>query len=312
MKQVIALFPGQGSQSIGMCKDFHDSSTATNMFDQTNEILGWDIVALIKKGPMPELTATQNLQPAISLMNAVCLYEMTRLDIKPIAVAGHSLGELSAAFCAGVYDFAELIQLSQLRGERMAQAAAENVGTMMAVASDQHDAIIALVDAIAGKGLVINAANINSPKQIVISGATDALERFRDTAMLQGLGRITPLPVSGAWHSKYMEACKMPFSEKLNSINMCDAQMPFYANVSASPENRAAQIKSNLINQITAPVQWLQTLRLLRANYPDAIFAEVGPGKVLTGLMLQTDPRAKIFQINSKRGLDRFVKAVNS
>ncbi len=293
-----------------MCRDFWSSDTAQKKIAQAKAITPTDLMELIAKGPVGTLTETQNLQPAISLMNALCLSELAERDIRPAAVAGHSLGELSACYAAGMLGFETFIKLATVRGRFMADAASHNDGTMVAVASEAHSEIHDLVVTIHGEGAVIGVANINSPKQMVVSGARGAISEFQVRATQEGFGRITELQVSGAWHSSFMKECQDPFDAVLNGLSLDDPQVPVISNVSATPSTSIAQAKSALVAQLSAPVQWLKTLRYLRETYPDAIFAEVGPGKVLTGLMLQTDPRGRIYQVNSRRGLDRLVKVL--
>jgi [acyl-carrier-protein] S-malonyltransferase len=160
------------------------------------------------------------------------------------------------------------------------------------------------------EGAAISIANINSPSQVVVSGATAAIAEFQTRAGKAGLRRITRLQVSGAWHSAMMKDCEASFAELIGEQPITDPAVPVFSNVSATPATRRAEVTAALIDQLSAPVLWLQSLRRLRAAYPDAVFAEIGPGKVLTGLLLQTDPRAKIFRINSRRGLERFAEAI--
>ena len=310
MMQAVFLFPGQGSQQLGMCRDFWGTECASALAAQARSIVGQDLLQVIEKGPIKALTATQVLQPAITLMNAICLAEVTAVGAVPVAVAGHSLGELSACYAARMFPFQALMKLAAGRGALMAAAAHRNEGAMVAVTSDQPSTVGNLIAKMQGEGAAIYIANINSPGQVVVSGATAAVADFQTRAGKAGLRRIVRLQVSGAWHSAFMKDCEASFAELIGQQPIKDPAIPVFSNVGAQPATTRAEITTALIDQLSAPVLWLQTLKRLRETYPDAVFAEIGPGKILTGLMLETDPRAKIFQINSRRGLERFAEAI--
>lgn len=279
------LFPGQGSQYVGMGKDWYESNPkAKEMFARANEILGFDIAKICFEGPEEELRQTAVTQPAIFLHSAVAF---TLLDEKRFdAAAGHSLGEYSALFAVGALDFEHTLMLVGLRGRLMQNAGDVRRGTMAAVVG-LGEKIVEEVCREASVDGVAQPANYNSPGQIIISGDVDAVRKAMDLARTRGAKIVKELVVSGAFHSPLMETAKGELKKAIDAAPICDAKVPVYANVTAKPVKSASEIKDALIRQLTSPVRWQESVVNM---FNDGItkFVEIGPGKVLQGLVKRT------------------------
>jgi [acyl-carrier-protein] S-malonyltransferase len=303
MKYVF-LFPGQGSQTHRMGWElYRDLPECRRIFDQA----GPGIIERIFAGSAKALEATENLQPAISVVNAACLEALRERGFEAAAVAGHSLGECSAAYSAGVIEFADLLQITESRGRLMAAAASENPGGMTAVAGLNQDQLQGIVNEASVAG-VVTIANINSDDQVVLSGELAALERAESSASRAGARTVKRLAVSGAWHSPLMSSSRALFEEALNSFTFRDAQVDLYGNVTAEPTRLGVSIRQGLVLQFDSRVLWTQTMRNMIRDYPDAEFVEVGPGRVLTGLLLGIDRRRTIHAVNSPQSLATFIR----
>lgn len=286
------LFPGQGSQSVGMAKGhFEQNPRVKEMLNLADEMLGYSLTEIMFNGPAEKLMQTQYTQPAIFL-HSVSLFET--LDIKPDVTAGHSLGEFSALVVADVLDFKEALELVALRGKLMQEAGEIHPGSMAAIIGMDDD----VVDEICEEATkVINkpvvAANYNCPGQLVISGDTDAVEKAVELAKDRGCRIAKMLPVSGAFHSPLMEPVLVGLKEKVNDIEFNDAKFPIYSNYTAKPTTVASELKENILQQLTNPVRWTDTLKNMADDGVND-FIEVGPGKVLQGLVKRTISNANI------------------
>jgi [acyl-carrier-protein] S-malonyltransferase len=280
------LFPGQGSQKVGMGKEHYTSNPDfKNYIDQADQILGYSISKLMFEGPADELTQTKYTQPAIFL-HSYALYQI--LDDKPDMVAGHSLGEFSALAVADVLSFEDALKLVSKRGELMQHAGEENPGTMAAIIGmddEVVDEICVNTSKIVGKPVV--PANYNSPGQLVISGDVDAVEKAVETAKEEGCRLAKMLPVSGAFHSPLMKNAFDEFAKTLNEVDFKDPLFPVYSNVTGEPVINKTELKENVLKQLVSPVKWTQTLKNMQSNKAE-VFVEVGPGKVLQGLAKRT------------------------
>ena len=274
------MFPGQGSQFPGMAKDLYESNaTARELFDRANEILGFNITEIMFNGTADELKQTRVTQPAIFL-HSVILAKCSP-DFKPDMVAGHSLGEFSALTAAGALDFEDGLRLVSIRAHAMQKACEANPGTMaaiLALSTDKVEAICAEVD-----GVVV-PANYNCEGQIVISGSVEAVTEASEKMKAAGARRALILPVGGAFHSPLMQLAADELAAGIESVKFNEPVCPVYQNVTAIPTTDPQEIKKNLLAQLTAPVKWTQTVMNMVADGASD-FIEVGPGKVLQGLV---------------------------
>ena len=274
------MFPGQGSQFPGMAKDLYESNaTARELFDRANEILGFNITEIMFNGTADELKQTRVTQPAIFL-HSVILAKCSP-DFMPDMVAGHSLGEFSALTAAGALDFEDGLRLVSIRAHAMQKACEANPGTMaaiLALPTDKVEAICAEVD-----GVVV-PANYNCEGQIVISGSVEAVTEASEKMKAAGARRALILPVGGAFHSPLMQPAADELAAGIESVKFNEPVCPVYQNVTALPTTDPMEIKKNLLAQLTAPVKWTQTVMNMVADGASD-FIEVGPGKVLQGLV---------------------------
>ncbi len=278
------VFPGQGAQFSGMGKDLHEFSTlAKNRFENANEILGFNISEIMFNGSLDELKQTKVTQPAIFL-HSVILAEVLG-DKNPDMVAGHSLGEFSALVVAGGLSFEDGLQLVSARANAMQAACEKQPSTMAAVLGLENkivEQICAQTD-----GIVV-PANYNCPGQIVISGEISAVESACETLKEAGARRAIILPVGGAFHSPIMESAREKLAEAIEKTNIQPLSCPIFQNVSASAEIDVDTIRENLVDQLTAPVKWTQTMEAM-IKFGATSVTEVGPGKVLQGLFKKLD-----------------------
>jgi [acyl-carrier-protein] S-malonyltransferase len=288
----VYLFPGQGSQFVGMGKDHYDANPDfAKMVDEANEILGIDLKSVMFDGPEDKLKQTEFTQPAIFL-HSVALYKT--LDVKPDMVAGHSLGEFSALVACGAVSFEDALKIVRRRGELMQAAGASNPGTMAAIIGmDDEKVELVCVKASEQTGKEVVAANYNCPGQLVISGYIEAVKAAVDIAKEDGARMAMLLPVSGAFHSSLMEPAFVGLKESLENLEIKTPSCPIYSNFTAKPTSDVDEIRSNLLDQLMNPVRWTQTLQNMLANGATS-FVEVGPGKVLQGLVKRTDRKAEI------------------
>lgn len=284
------VFPGQGSQFVGMGKDLYENHTvAREMFDKANEILGFRITDLMFDGTDEDLRQTNVTQPAIFL-HSVVRAKLMGDDFKPDMVAGHSLGEFSALVAAGVLGFEDGLKLVYQRAMAMQEACEVEPGTMAAVlalADEKVEEVCINTD-----GVVV-PANYNCPGQLVISGAYSAVENACEAMKVAGAKRAIILPVGGAFHSPLMEPAREKLAKAIENTNFWDPICAIYQNVTAKAETDKNTIKQNLVSQLTAPVRWTQSVQSMW-NDGATMFTEVGPGKVLQGLVKKIAPEAEI------------------
>lgn len=291
------IFPGQGSQYVGMGKDLvAASSSARDMFEAADRILGVSLRAICFDGPEDELRQTKNTQPAIYLHSMALVSLLPREGVT--MAAGHSLGEYSALVFAGAMSFEDGLRLVRLRGELMQRAGEEQKGTMAAVVGLEPAIVDDICRRASAEG-VVQCANFNSPGQIVISGSVAGVHAAMQMAKAGGAKLVKELVVSGAFHSPLMQSAREGLRTALAGTEIHDARIPVYANVTAAPVTTAADIRRLLEEQLTSPVRWEETVRAMTAGGAST-FVEVGPGKVLQGLVKRTSEQAVI------KGVDKF------
>jgi len=298
------VFPGQGSQYVGMLKDIHEKfDLVKNLINNSNQILGFDISKIMFEGPVDSLKLTDITQPAIFIHSSAILGLFNK--IKPDMAAGHSLGEYSALVAANAIDFEQGLKLVRLRGQAMLEAGINQQGTMAAIVGLSNETVTKICEEASFEGIV-QCANFNSPGQIVISGSVNGVRKAVELAKLNKAKLAKELIVSGAFHSPLMESAKEKLLENLNEIEFKNAEFPVYANVTARPVLQNNEIKELLFQQLTSPVRWEETIRNM-INDGAKTFYEIGPGKVLQGLIKRIDSSAEVFGIDTLADLERFI-----
>lgn len=296
MKKTAFLFPGQGSQYVGMAKDFYESDPDSKSFiELADSVLGIQLGSICFAGPEETLRQTEYTQPAIFLHSIVVARKLT--SQKPDMVAGHSLGEYSALVASGAIGFEDALRLVRLRGQLMQRAGVEQKGTMAAIVGMGADAVEEICSQASQAG-VVQPANFNSPGQIVISGSVEGVRKAMELARAAGAKMVKELVVSGAFHSPLMESALNGLKAGLDRADIRDASIPVYANVTGEPVSKASDIRDLLYRQLTSPVRWEQTMQNM-ARDGATTFLELGPGKVLQGLAKRTLEGMQI------RGFDR-------
>ena len=305
MKKFAMVFPGQGSQTVGMLAELaSDYPIVQETFKQASEVLGYDLWQLVQEGPAEELNKTWQTQPAL-LTASVAVYRVWQQKypaLKPEVMAGHSLGEYSALVCAGVLDFQDAVKLVELRGKLMQQAVPEGTGAMYAIIGLDNDAIINACKQ-AEQGEVVSAVNFNSPGQVVIAGAKAAVERAAALCKEAGAKRALPLAVSVPSHCALMKPAADQLSVSLESITLKEAGVSVLNNVDVKNEMEADAIRNALVRQLYSPVRWTETVEKMAQNGVE-VLVEVGPGKVLNGLTKRIADSLQSVSVNDVKSLD--------
>ena len=288
MKKFAAVFPGQGSQSVGMFADFMDNEIVAKTYEEANAALGYDLKEITLNGPEAELNKTEVTQPAILTASVAAYRVLEAKGFKPEAVAGHSLGEYSALVAAGVISFADAVKLVRLRGKAMQEAVPAGVGAMAAVLGLEDQVIVDVCNEVSTEDDKVWAANFNTPGQVVISGNKGAVDRALEQFTAKGAKRVVPLAVSAPSHCPLMQKAADVLKAELSKIQINDASIPVYVNVLAKPLTKKEEIIDALVKQLTMPVRWVETVNQLKADGVEALI-EVGPNKVLCGLNRRID-----------------------
>jgi [acyl-carrier-protein] S-malonyltransferase len=305
MTRIAFVFPGQGSQAVGMGRELGEGSPR---WAEANDAVGFDLRRLVFEGPEAELTLTTNTQPAILATSIVALDALTVAGVRCDLVAGHSLGEYSALVAAGALDFADAVRTVRSRGRFMQEAVPAGEGAMAAILGLDRALVAQACDEAADVGPV-QVANLNGPGQTVIAGATGAVKKATDLAKAKGARRAVLLPVSAPFHSALLKPAATRLGEVLGGIRFRDLTVPLVTNVDADLLTEGARVMDALVRQVTAPVRWEEVvLRLARDGVTTCV--EVGPGKVLSGLIRRIVPQVQVLNVEDRASLQTTVEAL--
>lgn len=307
MKTKIAfIYPGQGSQAVGMGESFLADETSRNFFESADQAIGLNLSKLMLEGPQEELTLTYHAQPALLTVSSMITERLIRAGVRPDYTAGHSLGEYSALVTSNVMDFPTAVDIVHKRGLFMNTAFPAGEGTMAAILGMDSAELEKVTNEVTDTTGVVQLANLNCPGQIVISGTKAGVEQACLLAKERGAKRAIPLDVSGPFHSELMRSASQDLAKELSAAFLLDAKVPVVSNVTAKSETNAAQIQDLLVRQLYSPVLWEQSVREM-IDLDVTVFIEIGPGKVLSGLVKKIDRSVKTLPVYD---LESFEKAV--
>ncbi|ETP68615.1 malonyl CoA-ACP transacylase [Planococcus glaciei CHR43] len=306
MTKIAFIYPGQGSQAIGMGETFLADEKSRQYFNDADEALGVNLSQLMLEGPQENLTLTYHAQPALLTVSAMITERLNRAGIKPDYTAGHSLGEYSALVASGVLPFEKAVDIVHKRGLFMNEAVPAGEGAMAAILGMDNETLEKVTNEVTDSTGVVQLANLNCPGQIVISGTKAGVEAACALAKERGAKRAIPLDVSGPFHSELMRPASQDLAQVLSNAFLEDAEIPVVTNVTAKSETHASQFQELLVRQLYSPVLWEQSVREM-IDLGVTVFVEVGPGKVLSGLVKKIDRSVQTLPVFD---LESFEKAV--
>ncbi|RNF40632.1 ACP S-malonyltransferase [Planococcus salinus] len=310
MTKIAFIYPGQGSQTVGMGESFLADPTSRQYFEKADEALGVRLSELMLEGPQENLTLTYHAQPALLTVSSMITERLNREGIYPDFTAGHSLGEYSALVASEVMNFEDAVRIVHKRGLFMNEAVPAGEGGMAAILGMSSQSLEEVTNEVTDRYGVVQLANLNSPGQIVISGTKQGVEQACALAKERGAKRAIPLDVSGPFHSELMRPASQDLSKVLSEAFLKDAKVPVISNVKAKGETKAAQIQELLVRQLYSPVLWEQSVKEM-IDSGVTVFVEVGPGKVLSGLVKKIDRSVKCLPVFDVESMEKAVKELS-
>lgn len=304
MNKIAVVFPGQGSQYVGMGKDFYENyEVSKEIIDKADDALGFKLTEIMFNGPEDDLKLTFNTQPAL-LTTSIAIWELIKDKVKPDAFAGHSLGEYSAIVAAKGMSFEDAVLAVYNRGKFMQDAVPVGVGAMSAVMGAKIEDVMSVCKEISSENYVVEPANFNSPSQIVVAGNKEAVEEFNEKIKNFGAKKVVMLPVSAPFHCSLMKPAEENMKKYLDNVNISNLDIPIYCNVTALKESDSVTIKNNLVSQVSSTVMWTNLIENMINDGCD-VFVEVGAGKVLNGLIKKINRKVKCLNISTVEDLSK-------